>query len=164
MSFNIALEGEASKSAGASGSTGARFMHPPAARPSSGLLPHDMPSSRAGTTLGQVRPTTADYGNDTHTSAASGVSNSSERLYGSPRRKRQRINADRYVKCYLLSFEEKMLTLSFSFIPARSGRDLQSGFHLIPPPPRPTPERGRPRSPPRGYRSQKSESALLFLV
>ncbi len=58
-----------------------------------------MPSSRAGTTLGQVRPTTADYGNDTH-AGSPGVPNSAdrqgERLYGSPRRKRQRVNADRY--------------------------------------------------------------------
>ncbi|KAL2136773.1 hypothetical protein VTI74DRAFT_1425 [Chaetomium olivicolor] len=58
----------------------------------------------------------------------------------SPRRKRQRIDGDR-------------------FIPSRSGRDLQAGFQLIPPPPRPTPQKGRPRSPPRGYRSQKSEEA-----
>ncbi|KAJ4306328.1 substrate-specific activator of APC-dependent proteolysis [Collariella sp. IMI 366227] len=58
----------------------------------------------------------------------------------SPRRKRQRIDGDR-------------------FIPSRSGRDLQAGFQLIPPPPRPTPQKGRPRSPPRGYRSQRSEEA-----
>ncbi|KAK4043491.1 WD40-repeat-containing domain protein [Parachaetomium inaequale] len=139
MSFNIAREGDPSTSATAAGSSSAKFTHPSAARPSSGLLPYGPPSSRSGTTIGQVRPTAADHSNSDPASMRS-VDSQRERLYGSPRRKRQRIDADR-------------------FIPARSGRDLQSGFHLIPPPPRPNPERGRPRSPPRGYRSQRSEEA-----
>jgi cell division cycle 20-like protein 1 (cofactor of APC complex) len=79
-----------------------------------------------------------------------------ERLYGSPRRKRQRIDADRYGGCPPTQrFNDA--DLKPRFIPARSGRDLQSGFQLIPPPPRQAPERGRARSPPRGYRSQRSK-------
>ncbi|KAK4250195.1 quinon protein alcohol dehydrogenase-like superfamily [Corynascus novoguineensis] len=139
MSFNIARDGRTTNSATGAGSSRTKFDHPPASRPSTGLLPYGSPSSRLGTTIGQLRPSPADHSNSEVPSVRS-TNSQSERVYGSPRRKRQRIDADR-------------------FIPARSGRDLQSGFHLIPPPPRPTPEKGRPRSPPRGYRSQKSEEA-----
>ncbi|SPQ21929.1 37c014de-be3e-4128-ade9-68464010f83c [Thermothielavioides terrestris] len=107
------------------------------------FLHHGPSSSRASSASRQARSSAAHSGTEGPGRASDGLDaldKQRERLYGSPRRKRQRIDADR-------------------FIPARSGRDLQSGYQLIPPPPRPAPERGRPRSPPRGYRSQKSEEA-----
>ncbi|KAL2148849.1 hypothetical protein VTH82DRAFT_1996 [Thermothelomyces myriococcoides] len=142
MSFNIARDGQTSRPATGAGSSGTKFDHPAGSRPPTGLLPGGPPSNRMGTTLGQHRPSAADYSitEPSNHSSVRSTDTQRDRVYGSPRRKRQRIDADR-------------------FIPTRSGRDLQSGFHLIPPPPRPLPEKGRPRSPPRGYRSQKSEEA-----
>ncbi len=109
MAYNISTGGQISSPTGAGPSSSTRFEHPPAARPPSGLIPCAMPSSRSSTTIGQVRPTTADYGNDDapNMSGASRAPDSIERprdrLYASPRRKRQRIDADRYVwPCRLL--------------------------------------------------------------
>ncbi|KAK4127892.1 hypothetical protein N657DRAFT_234493 [Parathielavia appendiculata] len=89
MAFNIATDGDPSKAMAAAGPSSTRFSHPSASRPPSGLLPYDAPSSRGCTTIGQLRPTAAEHAYDASTSA------SRDSLQGTPRRKRQRIDADR---------------------------------------------------------------------